>query len=99
MSRLHGMLGLGWDEWASITVIIGSVFGAFGFIGRNLLKKYEKEPMEGIRKDLKTVNDAQKENINALEKREAQQDKLLDQHDKMLLEHNLKITDLEEKVK
>jgi hypothetical protein len=96
---LHGILGLGWDEWASITVIIGAVFGSFGFIGRNLLKRYVKEPMDGIRDDLKTVNDTQQKNINALEKREAQQDKLLDQHDKMLLEHNLKITNLEEKVK
>lgn len=96
---MHRILGLGWDEWASIIVIISTIFGAFSYTVKSMLKRYVKEPMDGIRDDLQKSHKMQQKNIDALEKREAQQDKLLDQHDKMLLKHDLKINNLEEKYK
>lgn len=93
----HQFLNLGWDEWGSVIVIFGTIFGAISYLGRNLLKTYVKNPLDGVRKDLQESQEAQIKNTAVFEKRAAEHDKMLQGHEILLREHNVRLKELEEK--
>ncbi|MFT8477739.1 MAG: hypothetical protein ABF682_10080 [Liquorilactobacillus sp.] len=92
----HQFLNLGWDEWGSIIVIFGTIFGAISYLGRNLLKTYVKNPLDGVRKDLQQSQETQIKNTAVFEKRAAEHDKMLQGHEILLREHNIRLKELEE---
>lgn len=95
----HQFLNLGWDEWGSIIVICGSIFGSLSYLGRSLLKQYVKNPLDGVRNDLKRNHDSQERSAAALEKRAEQHEQMLHDHELLLHEHDIKLEDLEEHFK
>ncbi|MFT9051822.1 hypothetical protein [Liquorilactobacillus nagelii] len=92
----HQFLNLGWDEWGSIIVIFGTIFGAISYLGRNLLKTYVKNPLDGVRKDLQQSQETQIKNTAVFEKRAAEHDKMLQGHEILLREHNIRLKELGE---
>lgn len=93
----HQFLNLGWDEWGSVIVIFGTILGAISYLGRNLLKTYVKNPLDGVRKDLQESRETQIKNTAVFEKRAEEHEKMLQGHEILLREHNIRLKELEEK--
>ena len=91
---MHMLLGLSWEDWASITTIIVFIAGVVSL----LLKYIVFEPFQDDVKDLNNNFKMLNNNLREIRISIEELDKRVDEHDRRLDRHHERIKDLQNKV-
>lgn len=92
---MHMLLGLSWEEWASITTIIVFMAGVVSLLFKYIVFGSFQDDIKDLNRNFKTLND----NLREIRISIAELDKRLDEHDRRLDRHHERIKDLHDKIR
>jgi hypothetical protein len=91
---LHVLLGLSWEEWASITTIIVFMAGMVSLLFKYIIFGPFQDDIKDLNKNFKILND----NLREIRISSAELDKRVDEHDRRLDRHHERIKELHYKI-
>lgn len=92
---MHTLLGLSWEEWASITTIVVFMTGVVSLLFKYIVFGPFQDDIKDLNRNFKTLND----NLREIRISVTELDKRVDEHDRRLDRHHERIKELHDKIR